>query len=267
MISSYGFSTNEVPFMSRKPVVLLFLATLVAAPAIPQTAIAQNAIAKTAVAQRTASQAVGPALGIPSTAIAINSPTPLSQRVVHYAIDAKYDPKTHALDAQETLTYHNLTGQALDTFPFHLYLNAFQPTSTWIRETKRDGTRDVSLEEWDKKNYGAEEIQRFEVVLPGTAPADLTAQLKFIQLTTPTRTIRQSFRSICRGRFLPTAMSSSKSLSTISFPKPWSAPAGSGISCSPVSGSPKLASGGTEPGTAINFTAPPNFSPTSASTM
>jgi len=41
-------------------------------------------------------------------------------------------------------------------------------------------------------------------------------------------------------------MSSSKSLSTISFPKPWSAPAGSGISCSPVSGSPKLASGGTE---------------------
>jgi hypothetical protein len=182
MISSYGFSTNEVPFMSRKPVVLLFLATLVAAPAIPQTAIAQNAIAKTAVAQRTASQAVGPALGIPSTAIAINSPTPLSQRVVHYAIDAKYDPKTHALDAQETLTYHNLTGQALDTFPFHLYLNAFQPTSTWIRETKRDGTRDVSLEEWDKKNYGAEEIQRFEVVLPGTAPADLTAQLKFIQL-------------------------------------------------------------------------------------
>jgi len=97
MISSYGFSTNEVPFMSRKPVVLLFLATLVAAPAIPQTAIAQNAIAKTAVAQRTASQAVGPALGIPSTAIAINSPTPLSQRVVHYAIDAKYDPRpTHS---------------------------------------------------------------------------------------------------------------------------------------------------------------------------
>jgi hypothetical protein len=183
---------------------------------------------------------------------------------VHYAIDAKYDPKTHALDAQETLTYHNLTGQALDTFPFHLYLNAFQPTSTWIRETKRDGTRDVSLEEWDKKNYGAEEIQRFEVVLPGTAPADLTAQLKFIQLDDANKDDKTVVQ-IHLPR--PTAMSSSKSLSTISFPKPWSAPAGSGISCSPVSGSPKLASGGTEPGTAINFTAPPNFSPTSASTM
>ena len=50
---------------------------------------------------------------------------PLSQRVVAYQIDAKYDPPTHTVTASETLTYHNLTGQALDTFPFHLYLNEF----------------------------------------------------------------------------------------------------------------------------------------------
>ena len=142
----------------RKPVVRLLLATFVAVPAI-----AQNA---------------SPALSIPNTTLAINSPMPLSQRVVHYEIDAKYDPKTHGLDAEETLTYHNLTGQALDTFPFHLYLNAFQPTSTWIKETKRDGTRDVSFEKWDSKNYGSEDIKRFEVVGQG----DLTSQLQFIQL-------------------------------------------------------------------------------------
>src|ERR1700688_3706503 len=75
---------------------------------------------------------------IPKTVSAINSATPLSQRVVAYSIDAKYDAKNHSLDANETLVYHNLTGQPLDTFAFHLYLNGFQPKATWVRETKRD---------------------------------------------------------------------------------------------------------------------------------
>ncbi len=116
------------------------------------------------------------ALSIPNTTSAINSSTPMSQRVVHYEIEAKYDPKSHTLDATEVLTYHNLTGRAQDTFPFHLYLNGFQPKATWIKETKRDGTRDVTFEKWDSKNYGADDIKRFEVVGQG----DLTAQLRFI---------------------------------------------------------------------------------------
>src|SRR5882724_12322546 len=76
------------------------------------------------------------ALSIPDTTSAINSSAPMSQRVVHYEIDAKYDPTKHTVDASEILTYHNLTGQPLDHFPFHLYQNAFQPKSTWIREAK-----------------------------------------------------------------------------------------------------------------------------------
>lgn len=115
-------------------------------------------------------------ISIPSTVSAINSSSPLSQRVVHYDIDAKYDATAHTLDASEILTYHNLTGQSLDTFPFHLYLNAFQPSSTWMREAKRDPDSDELLEEWDQKNYGSIEIQKFEVVDQG----DLTAQLQFV---------------------------------------------------------------------------------------
>jgi hypothetical protein len=115
-------------------------------------------------------------LAIPSTTSAINSPTPLSQRVVAYDMDARYDAKAHTLEASETLTYHNLTGQPLDTFPFHLYLNAFQPTSTWMREGKREGTRGQNFETWDSKSYGAEEIKRFEVVGQG----DFTSQLQYI---------------------------------------------------------------------------------------
>ena len=113
---------------------------------------------------------------IPDTTLAINSPTPLSQRVVHYEIDAKYDAMKHTIDATEVLTYHNLTGQALDHFPFHLYQNAFQPTSTWVREAKRDGDRDTDYDDWDPKEYGSEEIHSIEVVGQG----DLTASLHYI---------------------------------------------------------------------------------------
>ncbi len=114
---------------------------------------------------------------IPDTTSATNSSSPLSQRVVAYNIEAKYDPKTHSLDGFEVLTYHNLTGQPLDHFPFHLYLNAFQPKATWLREAKALGTRDVTYEKWEDKLYGSDEIKSFEVVGMG----DLTSKLEFIQ--------------------------------------------------------------------------------------
>ena len=113
---------------------------------------------------------------IPDTTTAINSPTPMSQRVVHYEIDAKYDAGKHTVDATEVLTYHNLTGQALDHFPFHLYQNAFQPKSTFIRESKLEGSRDTSYDKWEEKEYGSEEIKDIEVVGQG----EVTGQLHYI---------------------------------------------------------------------------------------
>src|SRR6267378_5657358 len=114
---------------------------------------------------------------ISETTSAINSSTPLSERVVAYKIEAKYDPKTHSLDGTELLTYHNLTGQPLDHFPFHLYLNGFQPKATWVREAKLLGNRDTTYEKWEDKQFGSEEIKSFEVVGQG----DLTQRLQFIQ--------------------------------------------------------------------------------------
>src|SRR5258708_14623799 len=116
------------------------------------------------------------ALSIPDTTSAINSDKPMSQRVVHYEIDAKYDASKHIVDATEVLTYHNLTGQALDHFPFHLYQNAFQPTATWVREAKTAGSRDIGYDKWEDKEYGSEDIKSLEVVGQG----DLTPQLQFI---------------------------------------------------------------------------------------
>ena len=97
--------------------------------------------------------------------IATNSPTPLSTRVVAYTIDAHVDPSRHTLDATETLVYHNLTGQPLTTFPFHLYLNAFQPQSTFTTETHfSGGPRDQEDEDtYPARKLGSITLTRLEV--------------------------------------------------------------------------------------------------------
>ena len=103
---------------------------------------------------------------------------PLSQRVVAYQIDATYEPDKHTVEATETLTYHNLTGQRLDHFPFHLYLNGFQPDSTWVHEAHRDGYFRTSTFDagWDAKQSGFNKIASLEVEGMG----DLTKLIKFI---------------------------------------------------------------------------------------
>jgi hypothetical protein len=142
----------------------------------PSSTLTSQTTTAAAPAATAAPSSTGP-LSIPDITLAINSPAPMSQRVVHYEIDAHYDAVKHAVTATEILTYHNLTGQALDHFPFHLYQNAFQPNSTWVREAKVIGSRDTAYEKWESKEYGSEEITHLEVVGQG----DLTSQLQYIQ--------------------------------------------------------------------------------------
>lgn len=102
----------------------------------------------------------------------------LSVRVVAYRIDARLDPARKSVDATESLTYHNLTGQPLQVFPFHLYLNAFQPKSTFMTEVRLNGTRGMGPGSgWDPKHYGAIEVKSLEVVGQG----DLTREMQFIE--------------------------------------------------------------------------------------
>jgi Peptidase family M1 domain len=115
-----------------------------------------------------------PAIGAPSEAAS----KPLSVRVVAYQIEARLDPTQKTIDATEVLTYHNLTGQPQQTFPFHLYLNAFQPKSTFMTEVRLTGTRGTGPEsKWDPKHYGAIEVKSLEVEGMG----DLTGAMRFIQ--------------------------------------------------------------------------------------
>jgi hypothetical protein len=91
----------------------------------------------------------------PAQSIATNSPVPLSTRVTSYVINARLDTTKKSLDATEVLTYKNLTGQPLSSIPFHLYLNAFRPQSTFTSETHFTG----GIRDSEKENdYPAEKL-------------------------------------------------------------------------------------------------------------
>ena len=87
---------------------------------------------------------------------------PLSTRVTSYQIDARLDTEKKSLDATEVLTYKNLTGQPLTSFPFHLYLNAFRPQSSFTSETHfTGGIRDSeSADDYPKEKMGSIEIAK-----------------------------------------------------------------------------------------------------------
>jgi Peptidase family M1 domain len=160
-----------------KTTALTITLTIVLAASFADRAVhAARQSATASKAHTAATSSTADSVAIPQTTLAINSPTPMSERVVHYEIDAKYDAATHTVNATEVLTYHNLTGQALDHFPFHLYQNAFQPKATFVRDAKLMGTRDTSYQEWEPKEYGSEDIKSIEVVGQG----DLTQNLQFI---------------------------------------------------------------------------------------
>jgi Peptidase family M1 domain len=112
--------------------------------------------------------------------VATNSPggQPLSTRVVGYTIDANLNTDKKSLDATETITYKNLTGQALTTVPFHLYLNAFRPESTFTRETHfNGGVRDTEAgDDYPAEKQGSITISHIDADGYG----DLTTAMHFI---------------------------------------------------------------------------------------
>ncbi len=119
----------------------------------------------------------GPLVAKRSSALAPTTGKTLSVRVVAYVIEAKLDPTKHAIGATETLTYKNLTGKPQQTFPFHMYLNAFQPQSTFMTEVRRSGTRGSGPDTaWDPKHFGSVTIDKLEADGSG----DLTSKMEFI---------------------------------------------------------------------------------------
>ena len=112
--------------------------------------------------------------GFSQTAVT-NSPTPLSDRIVAYTIKAKLDTNKKTLDATETLAYRNTTGQPQTTFPFHLYLNAFRPESTFSLEAHQGGTRGGGEQKYPPEKIGGITITK----ISADGMGDLTAAMQF----------------------------------------------------------------------------------------
>jgi len=121
---------------------------------------------------------VAASLTASAQSIATNSPVPLSTRVVSYNIDARLNTAKKSLDATEVLTYKNLTGQPLNSFPFHLYLNAFRPQSTFTSETHFTGGIRDSEEDND---YPSEKLGSISIsTISADGYGDLTRNMHFI---------------------------------------------------------------------------------------
>ena len=185
----------------------------------------------------------------------------LSTRIVAYEIEAKLDPTKHTIAASETLTYQNLTGQPQQTFPFHLYLNAFQPQSTFMTEVRRSGTRgngpDTPMGPQTfrldhRRQTGSRRRGRFDRQ-DGIHTAGRPEQGRPHRFSSHLAET-DSARRVCA---VP------HRLSTTCFPKSSNVPATPTISIWSASGSRRSAFGGKMPGTAISSTPTPNFSRTS----
>lgn len=109
--------------------------------------------------------------------VATNSPKPLSARVTSYDIDADLNTDKKSLDATEVLTYKNVTGQPLSSIPFHLYLDAFRPQSTFTSETHfTGGIRDSESED----DYPSEKLGGITVSkITADSYGDLSREMHF----------------------------------------------------------------------------------------
>ena len=152
------------------------------------------------------------------------------------------------LDGVEVLRYRNLTGQPLDRFPFHLYLNAFQPTSTFMSEVRRD---DPSFA-WKDKWTGSIQIQSLTVAGMG----DVTAQMQFVHPDDDNALDRTVAEVRLPRPVLPGRRSSSVFSSTTCCRRSLPAPGINGISSWAASGFPRWECGGRLGGTVISTTKP-----------
>ncbi len=101
-----------------------------------------------------------------------------SSRNASYTMDVRLDPQKHTIDGKLVLTWRNTADRPLDTFPFHLYWNAFRNNlSTLAREASAKGSARRRAQ--DERDYGW--IHVSSVRLLGETEADLTPSLHYAQ--------------------------------------------------------------------------------------
>jgi hypothetical protein len=100
-----------------------------------------------------------------------------SARNANYTIEARLDPEQHTLEGSLVLEWRNTSESAVDSFPFHLYWNAFRNNLSTSargagRRAARNGDRDGS------RGWGYTHVR--SVRLLGDVEHDLTPSLRYV---------------------------------------------------------------------------------------
>jgi Peptidase family M1 domain len=97
-----------------------------------------------------------------------------SPRNANYTIEARLDTSAHTLEGSLLLEWRNLGDIPIETFPFHLYWNAYRNNLSSV--ARGDGTRAARFK--TDRDYGFIRIKR--IVLLGKPDVDLTRHLRFL---------------------------------------------------------------------------------------
>lgn len=103
----------------------------------------------------------------------------VSPRNANYTIEARLHPVERQIEGHLTLEWRNTSDQALDTFPFHLYWNAFRNNlSTSARGGGSRGNPSKRRSNAER-GYGWTSVSSIKLLTD--PPADLTPTLRYVQ--------------------------------------------------------------------------------------
>ena len=101
-----------------------------------------------------------------------------SPRNASYTIEARLEPDTQTLEGNLVLEWRNTSDQALSTFPFHLYWNAFR--NTLSTTARGDSRRWAAHKEVDERLFGWIDVHSVRRLHEDGTEEDLTPSLRYL---------------------------------------------------------------------------------------
>src|SRR5262245_58692488 len=100
-----------------------------------------------------------------------------SPRNANYTMHARLDPEAHTIEGRLSLEWRNLSGAPLQTFPFHLYWNAFR--NNLSTSARGQGRRAARAENGDR-GFGYTQVQSVKHVPAGGPETDITSTVRYV---------------------------------------------------------------------------------------
>jgi hypothetical protein len=121
-----------------------------------------------------------------------------SPRLANYKIDAALDADRHVVTGTETLTWTNGGASAVDSLPFHLYLNAFKNENSLFMRTSGGTVRGIPFPEnaWGWIHIDSLKLAGVELVgklKPQNAPDETVVELPLAHPVEPGASIELTF--------------------------------------------------------------------------